>query len=1319
MTVRPPRIAYALIKTLSGRPTSARTSVSFVMRRRWQWVLALSSMVFGLATGSTIAEAATTTFDSLNRLISVVYGPTQRIDYVYDAAGNLIEERINGAAGLSVTAQANPLVGGTVAISPAQSSFVAGDVVTVTATPAVGYTFTGWSGVPGCTNASACTFTIASTNVAAVANFSVPSTLQSLRVTAIPATGGTVTQPNPAGYSAGTSLSFTAVPAPGYVIDSWFGAGCVNFSGDTCAFAMPAHSSDVFVRFKQAGSGYTLSYDFAPLLHGPTVTPQRAGVLDISPSQDLMLAGTAVTIRIIPAAGFRVNTVRFTVGGVVNADLCPSIQNFFFLPGEIGTCTFTMPAANVNLTASFDTDLDRFLLDASASPSNGGVVGLTTTPNQNFESTYVSARPLRAMVAGGVSTTLTAIPAGARQFLYWQNGPCANSNNPVCTFTMPTSAVVSNALFGDAPDISCTYSVAAPSLAFPGAGGSRAITVTTQAGCTYNATVYDDSSSGNISSSITGNTVTLTLPAFTSNFGRMGVLRIFAGKEVISLPFVQAGNSTNSQTTGPAVDFGSVGAGDVGTVTRTVAITNPTATPLNVNRIITRGPFAIRSNTCTSPLAVGASCSAIVEFVPKKAGSATGEYLVATNNHVFATPLTGTVVATRENVAAATAGGSIVATTQWDSVVFPDSALINGDRRQTPVDQTLWTNGDATNPQYLEVKFVSSRTVEWVYLFGQYTDNPNYAEPSTISIESTSPLTGFSIQYWTGTTWASVNELSRVDGTKVWRRVSFTPVTTDRVRVVLPTITTNRQMVASELEVWTVTSNTTPSAFAFTPMLGVPLSTAVQSSSITPLGFNVATSISVSGGSYSIGCNGVFTGAAGTLQPGQSVCVRHMSSASGLTTVTTTVTIGGVAGTFSSTTQNVIVVSGDVTPDPIASQSIIDVAVGSTVYFTPFSITGINAPATLAIGGAGGLEVSIGCTGAFSSSPGFVTNGESVCVRHTAASAVLTNVASSLAVGTATVTFTSRTAAPVLACILDIDGANGATPEVDGIIINRYLLGIRGDALVAGLTPLGARNTGPLIQTFVGSGAQFDVVGRSVAAPTAHVDGLILMRLMQGVPDAVLLTGISVPAGSQFTTASQIRSNVNSKCGTSFVAQPTVLSDDFNGIALNAVVWTEVRDGTGVATVTGGTVTFGALASANTQGKVTFGGSKIVVEGRFTGLGSARDTTISLVDAATGDYLMFGDTSYSLYGFYSTGTGQMAIPQVNLAGTTAAFKEYRLTINGADVRIERGDTLGTLNELRTATLPASVAGKTFYLRISTAGPSYSPGTFDWVRARIY
>ena len=250
------------------------------------------------------AVATTASYDPLNRLTSVVYSPTQRIDYVYDAAGNLIEERVNGSAGLTVTAQASPVAGGTVSILPAQSGYVAGDVVTVTTTPAAGYTFTGWSGVAGCSLAASCTFTLGSTNVAAVANFTVPSNLQPLRVIPIPAIGGTVTPtPNAAGYAPGTALSFTATPASGYVIDYWNGAGCTNFSGATCNFNMPAVPTDQYVSFKQAGSGFNLTTQMGAY-SGSTINPLAAGVIEVSPSKNNFAAGETVTIKFRIAKGY-------------------------------------------------------------------------------------------------------------------------------------------------------------------------------------------------------------------------------------------------------------------------------------------------------------------------------------------------------------------------------------------------------------------------------------------------------------------------------------------------------------------------------------------------------------------------------------------------------------------------------------------------------------------------------------------------------------------------------------------------------------------------------------------------------------------------------------------------------------------------------------------------------------------------------------------------------------------------------------------------------------------------------------------------------
>jgi len=125
-------------------------------------------------------------------------------------------------------------------------------------------------------------------------------------------------------------------------------------------------------------------------------------------------------------------------------------------------------------------------------------------------------------------------------------------------------------------------------------------------------------------------------------------------------------------------------------------------------------------------------------------------------------------------------------------------------------------------------------------------------------------------------------------------------------------------------------------------------------------------------------------------------------------------------------------------------------------------------------------------------------------------------------------------AAPVNTC-LDVDG-NGVAGESarDGVLLARYLLGFRATALTSGLALSGTRNTPALVESFIGNASNYDVVGRAAPAPTALVDGLILVRLMLGVPDSALLGGITVPAGAQFTTATAIRGNINTRCAMTF-----------------------------------------------------------------------------------------------------------------------------------------------------------------------------------------
>jgi uncharacterized protein (TIGR02145 family)/uncharacterized repeat protein (TIGR02543 family) len=112
---------------------------------------------------------------------------------------------------------------GTVKKSPDLSQYDSGTVVTLTATPAIGYLFTGWSGgVTGTTNPASITMDGAK-NV--TANFVLKTFALS-----ITSTNGTVSKsPNSASYDSGTVVSLTATPAPGYQFTGWSG----GLSGNT------------------------------------------------------------------------------------------------------------------------------------------------------------------------------------------------------------------------------------------------------------------------------------------------------------------------------------------------------------------------------------------------------------------------------------------------------------------------------------------------------------------------------------------------------------------------------------------------------------------------------------------------------------------------------------------------------------------------------------------------------------------------------------------------------------------------------------------------------------------------------------------------------------------------------------------------------------------------------------------------------------------------------------------------------------------------------------------------------------------------------
>jgi hypothetical protein len=95
-------------------------------------------------------------------------------------------------------------------------------------------------------------------------------------------------------------------------------------------------------------------------------------------------------------------------------------------------------------------------------------------------------------------------------------------------------------------------------------------------------------------------------------------------------------------------------------------------------------------------------------------------------------------------------------------------------------------------------------------------------------------------------------------------------------------------------------------------------------------------------------------------------------------------------------------------------------------------------------------------------------------------------------------------------CRLNINGDAALSADIDGMLILRYMLGFRGDALIDGLTPLvGTRTTAGAIESFL---AVQDFGVTVPATPMqATRDGFVIARFIQGLLATAMIAGTDIP----------------------------------------------------------------------------------------------------------------------------------------------------------------------------------------------------------------
>ncbi|MCB2380559.1 PQQ-dependent sugar dehydrogenase, partial [Hymenobacter sp. BT635] len=183
-----------------------------------------------------------------------------------------------------------PVTGsGSVGRSSLGPSYPSGSLVSLTATPATGFVFSGWSGdATGTANPLSVTM---SANKTITATFTAAPTTTYTLTTPVIGSGTVSKNPNAASYASGTVVSLTATPAAGFTFAGW--SGEATGTANPLAVTMSADKTITATFTAVPAATFTL-----------TTTSSGSGTVSKSPDQASYAEGAVVSVTATPAAGF-------------------------------------------------------------------------------------------------------------------------------------------------------------------------------------------------------------------------------------------------------------------------------------------------------------------------------------------------------------------------------------------------------------------------------------------------------------------------------------------------------------------------------------------------------------------------------------------------------------------------------------------------------------------------------------------------------------------------------------------------------------------------------------------------------------------------------------------------------------------------------------------------------------------------------------------------------------------------------------------------------------------------------------------------------
>ncbi|MFT3680259.1 MAG: InlB B-repeat-containing protein [Ferruginibacter sp.] len=757
----------------SGDVTGTSSSVSVTMNSNKTVTANFQAVTYTLTTvatptaGGTVAKSPSTTSYAQGAVVTLTATPTS--GYVFtgwsgDATGTatMVTVTMNSsktvtanfqAATYTLTTTATPTAGGTIAKSPSATSYAAGTVVTLTATAASGYIFTGWSGDVTATTTSV-TVTMSS-NKSVTANFAPAYTLTT---TATPTAGGTVAKsPSATTYASGTVVTLTATAASGYVFTGW--SGDVTGTATSVSVTMSSNKS-VTANFAPA---YTLT---------TTVTPNTGGTITRSPNAASYRSGTVVTLTATAASGYvftgwsgdvtgtsasitvtmnsnksvtanfqaitytLTTTVTPTAGGSVSKS--PSATSYSF--GTVVTLTataasgyiFTGWSGDVTGTATSVTVTMSSNMSVTANFAPAYTLTTTATPTAGGS---VSKSPSATTYASGTAVTLTATPAAGYVFTGWSGDATGTATS--VTVTMNSNKNVTANFQSAAYTLTTSSTPSAggtiaksPSATSYAAGTVVTVTVTPAAG--YVFTGWSGAASGTATSaSITMSTNKTVIANFAVAYALTTTASPSTGGTITRSPNATsyATGSTVSLTATPAAGYVFTGWSNGATGT-----TNPVTVTMNAAKTVTANFAPVYTLTTTATPADGGTIAASPAAASYTSGTVVTLTATAASGYTF-TGWSGDATGTTTSVTVTmNSNKNVTANFQASNTTVRIEDDVIGTAGLCSFEGTTSANSGATNGRSLNLTNSALKGINWrinAGATGTYNLNWRYANGST------------------------------------------------------------------------------------------------------------------------------------------------------------------------------------------------------------------------------------------------------------------------------------------------------------------------------------------------------------------------------------------------------------------------------------------------------------------------------------------------------------------------------------------------------------------------------------------------------------